>query len=206
VILPDKTLIDPQRAKLMFRVGIGLFIAVVLFVIWQMIRPNPLVTSAREMTQAMQSGDGDALFGFASSMERNCSNLDQDKLQKAWRVLIGPRIANSKFLRADPIEASSNGWQATSSVWFENKSDGKSWQLAMISNKSDEGFKTGVLIMMVICSDPPSAFPVGESRTLSRIRKHRASLEALGIEKVMLNPGNCVSWDQLEAMLAGNAK
>lgn len=39
------------------------------------------------------------------------------------------------------------------------------------------------------------------SRARAGLRRHRRALEAIGISKVLLRPGACVSWDDLDERL-----
>lgn len=185
-----------------FRIaGIAFLIGAMIYGLWLYFRPNPLIGAAKGMRHALVSGDGQALYDYATALEKDCTRLTPDKLRKAWEILIGPRLARSKHLRDEPVNVASNLVQAVGSSIYRDD-DGNTWQIAVIAEQTEEGPKSTPLIFMLLCSDITLAdIKAGQSKTAARVAKYRAALEAIGIQRILLNPSSCLTWDQLEAKL-----
>ncbi|KXK11750.1 MAG: hypothetical protein UZ18_ATM001002221 [Armatimonadetes bacterium OLB18] len=181
--------------------GVG-FVAVVLSgALWWILRPNELRRTASEAVQAMRTGDGDTLFYLSHPVERKCSGLTTANAQKAWRILVGPHVAREKFLRVESAAQTSNDYQATASAWFEDRA-GEPWRFVMIANRSEGHPRVTVVLHMltIACAFTDEGRYVGTdtARMLAGVRKYKERLKEIGIERLMLNPSRCLTWEQLE--------
>lgn len=153
----------------------------------------------------MQSGNPDALLDATSRFELGCSNLDRTKLARVWQLLIQPIISRSRMVGEAPAQLSSNQVQASASTRHVDGA-GSPWALTITANQTDDGPKTLMVYPMLALA---SMFDAGGNTAgeltselaLRGVRRHRRSLENLGIHKVLLRPGVCITWDQLESKL-----
>lgn len=196
---------DSRRPKSIFILGIVFGVASLSIVAWFVFGSNRLKASARAMVNAMRDGNGQELYNAASAREISCSGLTAENLEKAWHILIEPRIKSSKFVRAEAPEQTSNEYQATSSIWYTDKF-GNPWRLVMIANRTEDGPKTTVLFHLLSLAslfDEKEEVSTGQTieTELRGIKRYRIELENIGIRKVMLNPQVCLSWSEYEALL-----
>ena len=192
------------------RMGIGFALASLAYLLWTVLRPNPLAGAATNMVVALRDGDGDGLYQAAITQERQCSALTPQKLRAVWEILIQPETRTSKLLRVENGRLESNRAQATAFVRYLDH-EGNPWSLDMIANKSEEGPKSAVVYTMLstasLFDDEGIAHPnLTVDLSLAGLRRYRPRLEAIGIERIMLNPNNCVTWDQLEGILERAAR
>jgi len=172
--------------------------------LWFFRRP-PLVRAADSMVVAMRDGDGNGIFDAAISDERNCSDLTPEKVHQAWAILIGPNITASQFVSKDRTDVESNQTQAVASFNYHTE-QGDPWTLTVIANQCAEGTKANVIYGMlatasIFSADGHTYSTLTSEVALQGVRRYRQRLEAIGIHSVMLAPGSCVSWDQLETRL-----
>lgn len=184
------------------RLGIVFLAASMLFAAWYFTRPNPLRAAASRMTQAMQVGDIKTLIDSMSAEERDCSDLNEEKVRRLWQLLIKPRVSTSTFLRMGPAEQEANDHQATATAYFVDAS-GDAWVITMIANHTSENPKTTLLFQMLTIAtkfdaDGRKILNNSTEKQLDQIRRLRPEIEALGVRRVMLSPGSCLSWDELE--------
>jgi len=185
--------------------GLTFFAVTLTLVAYWYLRPSPLVASAREMITAMRDGNGDVLYEYALSDERKCSDLSPEKIHRLWEILIQPAITHSKFVGAVPAALESNQTQSTAAFRFLTR-QGDPWKLDVIANQSDEGVKAGIVYSMLATASlfdedghvNPTLTP---NLALAGVRRYRPKLESIGIRSLMLGPGTCVTWDQLEQKL-----
>lgn len=182
--------------------GLGL-VMVGVWTTWYLLRPDPLPAAAVDIADAYSNGDARVMLHFASKQECDCSALTEKNVRDAWEVLLRPIVSKSQRLRQEPGKKSSNLVQATNAIWF-NDSKGSPWSLGAIANQTDDGPKATLIFPMLSLA---SMF--GEDQTilspantvgnhLAALRKYKGQLRAAGIEKVLLNPKRCMTWDELE--------
>ncbi len=187
------------------RGGFLFLLIAVLLSGWYLLRPNPLRAAAVEFANAIRHGDGDALLQATSPQERQCSGLDAAKLRSAWEILVGPRVGSSRFLRSEQAKQTSNELQATAAIWFADR-DGNPWSIVAIANQADWGPATTILYPMLSIasrfdSEGKALKGITTESALAGIRRYRPQLEAIGIQRILLSPRRCMTWDELEGML-----
>lgn len=188
------------------KVGGPAFLLIILVTaIFLLTRPNPLRRAADSMVGALRNGDGQLLIRGTIEEERTCSNLTEDRLHQAWEILLKPYIASSKFVRVESAKQVSNDYQATGSIWFTD-SAGNPWRMNFIANQSNGEAKGTVLFHMFATASlfdekGHAATSLTSEHLLRGLRKYRAQLQGIGIERIMLNPGTCLAWQDLEQLL-----
>lgn len=188
------------------KVGGPAFLLIVLVTaIFFLIRPNPLRRAADSMVGALRNGDGQLLIRGTIEEERTCSNLTEDRLHQAWEILLKPYIASSKFVRVESAKQVSNDYQATASIWFTD-SAGNPWRMNFIANQSNGEAKGTVLFHMFATASlfdesGHAATSLTSELLLRSLRRYRAQLQGIGIERILLNPDTCLDWKQLEELL-----
>jgi hypothetical protein len=199
----------PHR-KLFSLTGIAFFVVCIGVVVWVLTRPNPLVSGARNMAIAMRDGDAETMYSFTIPDERACSDLTQEKIRKVWQILIQPLVSSSRLVGEGKATLESNKTQGTAIFHFLDKSNNP-WDLDAISNQTDDGPKESIIYWMLATAslfddDGQAQSTLTTSLALKGVHRYRAKLEAVGITRLMLAPGRCVTWDQLEALLHPPAK
>src|SRR5579862_4729352 len=127
--------------------GLGFFAIAILYA-GLLLRGNPLPVAAVRIATAMRDGDGPVLYDFAIQDERSCSELTPDKIRKAWEILIGPLLAQSRPMGADGGKLAGNQTQATASYSYLDR-EGNPWKLVVIANQTDDGAKDQIIYTML---------------------------------------------------------
>lgn len=194
-----------RSSKWLLISGCFVMVGAVLLILWIIARPNALQRAAMQMVTAMKDGDAGTLLDAMSGQETACSNLDEPKLRRAWEIMVKPRVERSEFLRNEFPGQGANPTQSSAGIWFKDPA-GEPWMLVLIANQAEDGIKTPVLFSMLVIGSGAddrgnTLMAETDESFLAGIRKYRPQLETLGIEKVMLTPRRCLSWDELEAKL-----
>lgn len=187
-------------------IGLGFLLACLLILAWVLTRQNPLVAASRDLADALLKGNPQSLSKFMSPLERDCSNLTEERLALAWQLLLSERIRRSELVRLDPPTMSGNDTQATAGYWLKDANQ-LPWSIMVVANQTDNGPKTPLLWTMLVTESQFNEHGSSTETTtvlglLHAVRRHRRALSEIGIEKVMMNPRTCLTWDQLESFLA----
>ncbi len=194
-----------KQPKLAIWSGTVFFLCTVSLSTYWFLRPNPLIGEARGMVISLRDGDGNALFDASLQDEQKCSDLSPAKLHRIWEILIEPNLKRSKLAGEDPIKLESNQTQAVGQFRYVTN-EGDPWTLSMIANASAEGAKSDVVYSMLatasLFDDDGHANPnLTSNMSLAGLQRYRRALETAGIHSLMLSPGSCVSFDELEKKL-----
>ncbi len=189
--------------------GVVVFSLLLVSFIWRWVGPNSIVEVAVSVRSAMVDGDGNRLFQSASPQEIGCSNLTPDKISAAWLLLIKPAIQTSRFVRFAPAALNENGVQASASAKFLDHK-GNPWEIYIIANQTDTAPKASTVYEMMCVAasfDEKLVVRPFTARTMiDGIHRFAPSLRAAGIEKISINPKNCLSFSELEKMLTPGAR
>jgi hypothetical protein len=198
-----------KGSKVVKMAGVGVFILLSASIIWRWISPNSIAEVAVSVRSAMVDGDGNRLFQSASPQEIGCSNLTPDKVGAAWRLLIKPAIQTSKFIRYAPAALNENGVQASASAKFLDHK-GNPWEIYIIANQTDTVPKASIVYeMMCVAASFDKKLvvrPFTAATMIDGIHRFAPALRAAGIEKISINPKNCLSFSELQKMLTPGAK
>ena len=197
----------PTGRRPLFWGGVGFLLLSSIYVAWRVFGPNPLVAEAAKFAVGLRYGDADQLIRATIGEERECSNLNRESIRQAWDILIRPQILDSKYVGPLRSTLASNRVQATAGFRFLDRK-GNPWAISSIANQAGGEPKMTVLYTMLATAsrfdDNGLASEPNLTTTLSLngLRRYRPKLDAIGIHRVMLSPGRCVSWDELDGILS----
>lgn len=192
-----------KAAKLSLAAVVLILVGGTLY-IW--LNTSPIKRAASRMLDGLRDGDGKVLYDAAIEDECGCSNLTPEKLHQAWEILIAPHIADSKYVGADPVSWSPQSPTQAVATYHYRTSAGVPWDLDMIANEAGSNYKINVVYMMLSSASYVEGTTIAQPNAtaqmiLDGLHRYRPKLEAIGIHKVMLAPGTCYTWDELEARL-----
>lgn len=148
-------------------------------------------------------------MSYASPAEIVCSDLTAEKIRAAHRLLVADLLEGSRLVSRTGGEMNTNAYQSSATERYIGP-DGEPIQFSMVMNRTDDGPKAAVLIALLT-----------QRLSYGRDVKHRSKessvqmaddtaywapkLEAIGLKKVMLNPGACITWAELETIFRRSA-